>query len=1116
MQDVSFAYRFVEPNVSLQYSGTTTAQGLCRLESWQDRCDPSDTAQPRAVDFAMSGTAVANADYLLYPDLQLYPVLATAVVPIYNLGTVRGLTLSTTTLAQIYRGNITYWDDPRIVADNPNFTAWGLPPRQRIRVVVRADAAAVTQVWKAALASFDRAFAAQVPVDQSASWPNVTVVGKKGLLGMNAYVMLTPYSIGFSVLGDAVDSGLAVAQMQRNTGVVAASSISIEHAIMELGSSFGNDGNDSSRLTANLWNAAGLSSWPICNYVYIVVRKTTVRPGTTCVQMAANVAFWKWFLNADVVQNLAQKHSQGALPELVRNQVLARLVADMMCDGVTVDVEEQLTDVTGQGEATMEVLFNDFAEVYSLVDTSASVTYNATTNAAIAAQADPLARSTFVVSNSPAPNTSQDFSLAFAAVGVAVVSNYNLVLNGPTLAAILDGRITRWLDPAIVALNPAGLTDTSGANLTNRNQTIVLLRGPVGTVESLAPVLRSYDASYTGAAIQAATNYSSDSVAVTAVVGIPNSLAITTLTGSYSSQVLLAQFQRTDGAVVSPAWTALQACATADTYNAASRTFALWTSSSTACYPLCQAAYLRVRQSRCNNVTDGPRTRTVAFVEWLFSGAAIDAALTAQAVAPLRTNALVAAANAVVLDRITCNPKAQPGNDTLVFIIIGVAVGVLALLGVVGGWWCWRSTKQMRAMRKQFSNDNVAQECAAAIARFDLDSVAWLNALPNPNKIQSSFIKIVRLLTEVKPFIPDQLLISLTGSREPEGEDRASCLSKSANLKSSHYRDDATSAAPSDCAKDNGRLDVRTPTSSRSSVHSPVRSKRSGYMPRHRGRDGAPRCAPEGGASHQQWAAKRGTYLYAKFGVRGPPGDTAVLDEGASVLSALVTLCKRNGATIDAVAHDTVAVHWGVSSNAPTGPLRATQTALEAQAIEEQVSEPFRRDFWLRIAIGFGTCHVATISAAGHRFFVVSGTEVGLPIEVVTANVHARCKCSVLLTPAVYHEVQFSFKCFPRLWLRDHLLWEPIQATSETGVADDEWMYELQKMDEKDRTQFGARALHRVFMMARNGDPPAAIRAAVAEMKQRYAPQMSSRDNASLEDLLSGLNESSLDDFTEL
>lgn len=44
-------------------------------------------------------------------------------------------------------------------------------------------------------------------------------------------------------------------------------------------------------------------------------------------------------------------------------------------------------------------------------------------------------------------------------------------------------------------------------------------------------------------------------------------------------------------------------------------------------------------------------------------------------------------------------------------------------------------------MRKQFSNDNVAQECAAAIACFDLEKVAWRNTIPNPNRIQQSFIK---------------------------------------------------------------------------------------------------------------------------------------------------------------------------------------------------------------------------------------------------------------------------------------------------------------------------------------------------------------------------------------
>eukprot|EP00668_Euglena_longa_P028618 GGOE01035903.1.p1 GENE.GGOE01035903.1~~GGOE01035903.1.p1 ORF type:complete len:1162 (-),score=457.83 GGOE01035903.1:1063-4524(-) len=1103
LQAAFFAYRFVAPNVSMQYSGTTTAKGLCRLESHANRCDPTDLDFPRDLDYATSGASIADADYALYPDLQLYPVLATAVVPIYNLGNVQDLTLSPTTLAQIYRGNITHWDDPRILADNPNSSAWGLPAGQRITVVVRSDVAAVTQVWKEALASFEAAFEAQVPADQSAVWPNVTVVGKSGLLGMNAYVMLTPYTIGYSVLGDAVDGGLAVAMMRRGTNVIAASSTSIEHAIMELGSSFGNDGSDASRLTANLYNAAGLNSWPICNYVYVVLRKTTVRNGTTCQQMAANVAFWKWFLNAEVVRNLTHKHSQGSMPEVVRDEVLARLVADMSCDGETVDVVEQTTGLIGQGEQPMEVLFNKFADTYSLVDTAAYVYYNSTTEAALADEADPLASYAFLVTGVPSPNTSNDFSLPFAVLGVSLISACSLILDGLTIAKILDGRITTWLDPAIVALNPGGITDTTGRNLTNRTQSIVLLRGPVGAVEMLTDVLRSYDASYTGNAIAAAPRYLSNSVLITAVVGTSYSLAVTTLAGSYSSQVRVAQFQWTDGTVVAPSWSSLLACATPNTFNAASQSFTLWKSASSACYPLCQAVYLRVRKSKCDDTTDAVRTRTVAFVEWLFSGAAVDAAMTAQGVAPLRTNTQVAAANALVLDTITCTPKSLHSDGLLVPIVIGAAAGVLTLLGVVGGWWYWRSTKQMRAMRKQFSNDNVAQECAAAIARFDLEAVAWLNTLANPNKIQSSFLKIIHLLTEVKPFIPDHLLTSLMNDGEGQGAEDAERASTDksapdrarASMASSQY---GMSIVRSDSAR---KGELRTPSSSRSSTSSCspyVRQKRSqNHLHRNRARD-----VPK---NTQQWVAKRGTYLYAKFGVRGQQGDLMVLDECAAALAALVTLCKKNGATIDAVAHDTVAVHWGVSSNAPTGPLRATQTALEAHSIEEAVSEPLRGDFWMRIAIGFGTCHVATLSAGGHRFFVVCGAEVSLPIEAVTANAHAQCKCTVLITPAVYQEVHFSVRCFPRTWLQGCLLWEPLQALSDSSVADDEWMYELQKMDEKERAQFSGQTLHRVFMMAHNGDSPAAVELAVVELRKRYGSQLSQKDEACLEGLLASV-----------
>ena len=57
---------------------------------------------------------------------------------------------------------------------------------------------------------------------------------------------------------------------------------------------------------------------------------------------------------------------------------------------------------------------------------------------------------------------------------------------------------------------------------------------------------------------------------------------------------------------------------------------------------------------------------------------------------------------------------------------------VASVVFVVFGALWWRSTREMRAMRKQFSNDNVAQECAAAIACFDLESVVWLEKVANP------------------------------------------------------------------------------------------------------------------------------------------------------------------------------------------------------------------------------------------------------------------------------------------------------------------------------------------------------------------------------------------------
>lgn len=58
------------------------------------KCLAGDTTQPLAVDFAAADVPLDAMDYVLNPDLQMYPTVATAIVPVCNLNAAANLTLS--------------------------------------------------------------------------------------------------------------------------------------------------------------------------------------------------------------------------------------------------------------------------------------------------------------------------------------------------------------------------------------------------------------------------------------------------------------------------------------------------------------------------------------------------------------------------------------------------------------------------------------------------------------------------------------------------------------------------------------------------------------------------------------------------------------------------------------------------------------------------------------------------------------------------------------------------------------------------------------------------------------------------------------------------------------
>ena len=138
--------------------------------------------------------------------------------------------------------------------------------------MVRADKSGTTEIFKKALARFDPLFADQVGTSSKAEWGALAPRRADGNTLVASTVLVTPYAVGYSVLGETIRTGQPTARLRQRSGsVVTASAIAVEYAIMELGLSFGNNDGPPRRLTADIQNAQGGNAWPIAGYGAVAV-----------------------------------------------------------------------------------------------------------------------------------------------------------------------------------------------------------------------------------------------------------------------------------------------------------------------------------------------------------------------------------------------------------------------------------------------------------------------------------------------------------------------------------------------------------------------------------------------------------------------------------------------------------------------------------------------------------------------------------------------------------------------------------------------------------------------------------------------------------------------------
>lgn len=171
----------------------------------------------KTVDFAASDAGMTDDEIAKVPGgVLLLPMTAGKIVLAYNLpGNPVGLKLPRDVYPDIFLGKITRWNDPRIVAANPDLKL----PDTPITVVRRSDSSGTTFVFTRHLSAVSEAFKAGPGFGTTVQWPSSDkIVAAPKNDGVTATIKQTPGAIGYIEYGFAKLTKAPVAHLQNKAG----------------------------------------------------------------------------------------------------------------------------------------------------------------------------------------------------------------------------------------------------------------------------------------------------------------------------------------------------------------------------------------------------------------------------------------------------------------------------------------------------------------------------------------------------------------------------------------------------------------------------------------------------------------------------------------------------------------------------------------------------------------------------------------------------------------------------------------------------------------------------------------------------------------------------------
>jgi phosphate transport system substrate-binding protein len=244
-------YAAADPCAHIEYQAIGSGGGMKRLMEQSVAFGASDAPMTDEQMRAAKGGAILHV-----------PSVLGAVVLVYNLaqGT-SGLKLAPETIAGIFLGAITQWNDPQLTRLNPNLHL----PNQAITVVHRSDGSGTTQIFSDYLSKVSPEWKKRVGQGATVIWP--TGIAAKRNEAAAELVKRTPGAISYVEHTYALQSQVPYAWVQNRSGKF------IEPTLASVSAAAKTMAGQADDFRVSLTDPAGSDAYPIAAFTWFLVYK---------------------------------------------------------------------------------------------------------------------------------------------------------------------------------------------------------------------------------------------------------------------------------------------------------------------------------------------------------------------------------------------------------------------------------------------------------------------------------------------------------------------------------------------------------------------------------------------------------------------------------------------------------------------------------------------------------------------------------------------------------------------------------------------------------------------------------------------------------------------------